>query len=93
VGADLAPSPRVKVETSLLVPGSWSDELPLMSGIATVEALLRHIGDGISLDLLDDQGDLIDFLDVKLNDKDVNFLPARLGTRLQNDHRVTIKIV
>lgn len=83
----------IRVQTSLLVPGYWNHDVPLTPERATIGRLLDELGRSAGLAMVDAQGELIDFLDVKLNGKDVNFLPARLATPLADRDRVAITLV
>jgi hypothetical protein len=83
----------IHLKTSMLVPNLHSEAVQLTDAIATVAALLEEIGRHVGVSLLDAEGDLIDFLDVRLNDTNIAFLPAGLGTRLKSDDRVLIRLV
>jgi len=83
----------IELSTCLLIPEQSSDRVPLGEHIATVQALVQDIGRRTRMTLIDHDGELIDFLDVKLNGKNIHFHPAGLATPLQADDRVYIGLV
>jgi len=85
--------PTIRLKTSLLVPGLHSEEIPLTEQVATIGALILDICRRTHVDLLDQHGDLIDFVDVKLNGQNVNLLPAALTTILQPGDRVVLQLI
>lgn len=91
--ADSPRVPSIHIKTSLLVPELHSKWLPLTESIATMEALVCEIGRRTGVKLIDPDGELIDFLDVRLNDTRIAFHPAGLATVLKHDDRVLIRLV
>lgn len=83
----------IQLKTSLLVPGWNSEEVALGPQLATLGALLREIGRRANVSLTDADGELIDFLDVRLNETRIAFHPAGLATELQPGDRVLVRLV
>ena len=83
----------IHLKTSMLVPEVLSEEFPLSDEIATMEALLLELGRRTKVDLLDSKGDLIDFLDVRLNGKNINFHADGLATKLKANDSVLIRLI
>lgn len=77
----------------MLVPGLHNEDVLLTEAVGSMDALLREIGRRAGVRLLDEQGELIDFLDVRLNGVRIAFLPAGLMTRFQPNDRVLIRLV
>lgn len=92
-GLALAAGARIRLKTSLLVPDLHSEELALTPAIATMAALLREIGARASFNMFNADGELIDFLDVRLNDTPIAYHPAGLGAALQDGDRVLVRLV
>lgn len=94
--ACVAPSPRapsVRLKTSLLVPELHEEQFPLANWTLTVRGLIAEIGRRTHVELLDQSGELIDFLDVKLNGINVAFLSEELETPLHHDDEVIIRLI
>lgn len=91
--AVLPAAATIHLKSSMLVPDLHSEDVPLTEAIATIGALLREIGRRAGVDLFDAGGEPIDFLDVRLNDMNIAYLPAGLATRLNPDDRVLIRLV
>lgn len=90
----LRPRPAtIHLKTSLLVPELHSEDIPLTDNIATMEALILEIGRLTEVNLFDRKGELIDFIDVRLNGKNINFFPGGLATTLQPNDRVLVRLV
>lgn len=87
------PAATIYLKTSMLVPGVHSEEFPLSESIATMRALILELGRRAKVDLIDRKGDLINFVDVKLNEKNINFFPDGLATRLRPGDRVLIRLI
>jgi len=83
----------IHLKTSMLVPKMHSEEIPLTESFATMEALILEIGRRTKVNLIDRNGNLIDFLDVKLNGKNINFFQDGLATTLKPNDRVLIRLV
>jgi hypothetical protein len=92
-GHALAAGARIRLKTSLLVPDLHSEELALTPAIATMAALLREIGARAGFNMFAADGELIDFLDVRLNDTPIAYHPAGLGAVLQDGDRVLVRLV
>ena len=77
-GHALAAGARIRLKTSLLVPDLHSEELALTPSIATMAALLREIGAQAGFNMFAADGELIDFLDVRLHAA-VTLYPKPIG--------------
>ena len=86
-------SASVQLKTSLLIPELHSEDFPLSDSINTMEALILELGRRAKVSLINSQGDLIDFLDVKLNGKNINFFPDGLATRLKTRDEVLVRLI
>lgn len=84
---------RIHLKTSLLVPDLHSEELTLTPAISTMAALLREIGARAGFNMFKADGELIDFLDVRLNETPIAYHPAGLGAELQDGDRVLVRLV
>ena len=89
----LSSSATIHLKTSLLVPELYNEEVLLTDSIATMKALIGDIGRRTQVSLLDKDGELIDFLDVRLNGKRIAFFPAGLDTVLKPNDDVLIRLV
>lgn len=83
----------IRVSTCLLVPDNHGEELPLTPELTTVGALLRYLGRRADFELVDREGNLVKDIDVKLNDRDLNFCPAGVATPLRPDDRISIHLL
>ena len=83
----------IHLKTSMLVPDLHSEDVELTASIGTMEALIKEIGRRIKVDLIDSTGDLIDFIDVRLNGVNINFFSAGLATKLNHDDHVSIRLI
>ena len=83
----------IQLKTSMLVPGLHNEELPLTDCIATMEALIREIGRRTQFDLIGGDGELIDFLDVRLNGRGISFYPDGLATVLKPGDSILVRLV
>lgn len=92
-GADLPTAATIHLTSSMLVPDLHSEDVPLTEAIATIGALLSEIGRRAGVNLFDAEGETIDFLDVRLNEMNIAYLPAGLETRLNPNDRVLIRLV
>lgn len=92
-GKPIAAGARIRLKTSLLVPDLHSEELTLTPSIATMAALLREIGSRTGFNMFSAEGELIDFLDVRLNDTPIAYHPSGLGAALQDGDRVLVRLV
>lgn len=88
-----AAAATIHLKSSMLVPDMHSEDVPLTDAIATIGALMREIGRRTGVNLFDAGGEPIDFLDVRVNDMNIAYLPAGLATRLEHDDRVLIRLV
>lgn len=86
-------SASIQLKTSMLIPELHSEDFPLSASIATMEALILELGRRTKVDLINSKGDLIDFLDVKLNGKNINFFPDGLATRLKSKDHVLVRLI
>ena len=95
LGSDVRQSGQatIHLKTSMLVPELHSEDVDLTDNIATMEALIQEISRRIKVDLIDDTGDLIDFIDVRLNGVNINFFSAGLATKLKHDDHVRIRLI
>lgn len=85
--------PSVHLKTSLLVPELHNERFPLTHGALTARELIIEIGRRTHVELLDRDGELIDFLDVRVNGLNVSFLSAGLDTTLCPDDDVLIRLI
>jgi sulfur carrier protein ThiS len=85
--------PTIRLKTSLLVAGLHEESFALAPGVTTVAALLAEIGGRSGMCLVGRDGELIDFLDVRLNGRKIDYHPARLKTALQAGDQVVIQLV
>lgn len=83
----------IHLKSSMLVPDMHSEDVPLSEAIATIGALMREIGRRAGVNLFDAGGEPIDFLDVRVNDMNIAYLPAGLATRLAHGDHVLIRLV
>lgn len=86
-------SASIGLKTSLLIPELHSEDFPLSDSINTMQALILELGRRAKVNLINGKGDLIDFLDVKLNGKNINFFPDGLATRLQPRDQVLVRLI
>ncbi len=87
------PEASIQLKTSLLIPELHSEDFPLSDTIRTMQALLLELGRRTKVNLINGKGDLIDFLDVKLNGKNINFFPDGLATGLQPGDQVLVRLI
>jgi len=83
----------IRLSTSMLIPELHREDFPLSDSIDTMEALILELGRRTKVNLINSKGDLIDFLDVKLNGKNINFFPDALATRLQARDHVVVRLI
>jgi molybdopterin converting factor small subunit len=86
-------SASIELKTSMLVPELHSEDFPLSDSIDTMQALILELGRRTKVKLINSKGDLIDFLDVRLNGKNINFFPDGLATRLQSGDQVLVRLI
>ncbi len=86
-------SASIQLKTSMLIPELHSEDFPLSDSINTMEALILELGRRAKVSLINSKGDLIDFLDVKLNGKNINFFPDGLATRLKPGDHVLVRLI
>jgi hypothetical protein len=84
---------KVHLKTSLLIPGLHAEEFALTPMVATVRAVMQDVGGRMNVRLFKDNGDLIDFLDVRLNGTKVDFFPAGADTTLQDGDQLYLGLV
>lgn len=87
------PEASIQLKTSLLIPELHSEDFPLSDTIRTMQALILELGRRTGVNLISSKGDLIDFLDVKLNGKNINFFPDGLATGLQPGDQVLVRLI
>ena len=83
----------IGLKTSMLVPELLSEDFPLSDSISTMESLILELGRRTKVNMINSKGDLIDFLDVRLNGKNINFFPDGLATRLQPRDQVLVRLI
>jgi hypothetical protein len=83
----------IELKTSMLVPELHGEDFPLSDSIDTMQALILELGRRTKVNLINSKGDLIDFLDVKLNGRNINFFPDGLATRLQPKDQVLVRLI
>lgn len=86
-------SVSIQLKTSMLIPELHSEDFPLSESINTMEALILELGHRTKVSLINSKGDLIDFLDVKLNGRNINFFPDGLATRLKPSDEVLVRLI
>jgi hypothetical protein len=86
-------SASIQLKTSMLVPELHGEDFPLSDSINTMQALILELGRRTKVNLINSKGDLIDFLDVKLNGKNINFYPDGLATRLHPRDQVLVRLI
>lgn len=83
----------VHLKTSMLVPELHTEEFALTSEISTVRALMEDLGRRMCVNLFKGDDDLIDFLDVKLNGRKIDFFPGGVDTTLMDGDQVLVRLV
>ncbi len=83
----------IGLKTSMLVPDLHSENFTLSDSISTMESLILELGRRTKVNMINSKGDLIDFLDVRLNGKNINFFPDGLATRLQPRDQVLVRLI
>lgn len=83
----------VHLKTSMLVPEIHNEEFALTAETSTVRALMADLGRCVSVNLFKSDDDLIDFLDVKLNGRKIDFYPAGVDTALKDGDQVLVRLV
>jgi hypothetical protein len=86
-------SASIELKTSMLVPELHSEDFPLSDSVNTMQALILELGRRTKVNMINSKGDLIDFLDVRLNGKNINFFPDGLATRLQSGDQVLVRLI
>lgn len=85
---------RIALQTSLALPGSGSDTMPLPEGVETVGDLLRHMGEQIHFKFIDFKtASLEEDLEIILNEKEIWFYPSALHTPLKDGDKVEIYLL
>lgn len=84
---------KIHLKTSMLVPEIHSEELELTPETGTVRALMVDVGRRMKVDLFKNQDDLIDFVDVKLNARKIDFFPAGLDTVLLDGDSLLVRLI
>jgi hypothetical protein len=77
----------------MLVPDVHAEEFALTPETSTVRALMEDIGRRMSVNLFKDADDLIDFVDVKLNGKKIDFFPTGVDTNLKDGDHVLVRLI
>jgi molybdopterin converting factor small subunit len=77
----------------MLVPEILSEEFVLTAETSTVRALMADLGRRVSVNLFKGDDDLIDFLDVKLNGRKIDFYPVGVDTALKDGDQVLVRLV
>ena len=83
----------IHLKTSMLVPKLHSENIMLTAALTTIRALIFDVGQRTKVSLINGDGELIDFLDVRLNGKRIAFFPAGLDTILNQGDEVLIRLV
>ena len=86
-------SASIELKTSMLVPELHSEDFPLSASINTMQTLILELGRRTKVNMINSKGDLIDFLDVRLNGKNINFFPDGLATRLKPRDQVLVRLI
>jgi len=86
-------SVSIELKTSMLVPELHSEDFPLSASINTMQTLILELGRRTKVNMINSKGDLIDFLDVRLNGKNINFFPDGLATRLKPRDQVLVRLI
>jgi len=85
---------RIKLKTTIVVPGLEGDEVALPGDVKTVRDLLLLIGGKIRYDLIDpSSGRLGDDLEIIVNDKEIWFYSGGLDAPLKGGDSVEIHMV
>jgi hypothetical protein len=87
------PAPTIRLKTSLLVPMADEGEIPITASSSTVAGMVEEIGRRGGMRLLQADGELINFLDVRLNGTKIDLHPLRLATPLSAGDRLLIQLV
>jgi len=83
----------IHLKTSMLIPGVHTEDFPLTLEVGTVRALMNDVGRRMNLNLFKEDNDLIDFLDVKLNGRKIDFFHDSVDTALEDGDQLLIRLV